>query len=99
MVGDMLTPELVAGYLQLNRATVYRLIRQKQPAAARIGRTYRIPREDLEAFIVGSSSRAEVLQTLFKRVLDIGRRNPKLDSDALLQTLGAEDARESSKRT
>jgi excisionase family DNA binding protein len=96
MLGDMLTPEQVAGYLQLNKATVYRLIRQKHLAAARIGRTYRIPRQDLEAFIVASSTRAEVRQTQFKRVLNIGRRNPDLDSDALLQTLEAQDKQGSS---
>ena len=98
MLGDMLTPEQVAGYLQLNKDTVYRLIRTKRLAAARIGRAYRIPRQDLEAFIAASSTRAEVRQELFKRVLEIGRRNPDLDSDALLHTLEAEDTQESSRK-
>lgn len=92
MLGDMLTPEQVAGYLQLNKDTVYRLIRSKRLAATRIGRAYRIPREDLQAFITANSTRAEVRQTLFKRVLDIGRRNPSLDADALLDELEATDA-------
>jgi excisionase family DNA binding protein len=89
--GDMRRPEQGAGYLQLNKDTVYRLIRTKRLAAARIGRTDRIPRQDLEALIVASSTPAEVRQTLFKRVLQISRRNPDLDSDALLQTLEAAD--------
>ena len=98
MLGDMLTPEQVAGYLQLNKDTVYRLIRTKRLAAARIGRTYRIPRQDLESFIVASSTRAEVRQTLFKRVLEISRRNPELDGDALLQGLEEQDAQSTSRR-
>jgi excisionase family DNA binding protein len=98
MLGDMLTPEQVAGYLQMNKDTVYRLIRTKRLAAARIGRTYSIPRQDLEAFIAASSTRAEVRQILFKRVLEIARRNPDLDGDALLQALEAEGSEASSRK-
>ena len=36
---QLLTPEQVADYLHLTTETVYRLIRQNQPAASRIGRT------------------------------------------------------------
>jgi excisionase family DNA binding protein len=67
--GDILTPEQVAAYLQLNTDTVYRLIRQRSLTATRIGRTYRIPRQDLEAFIATNSARAEVRPAQFERVL------------------------------
>ena len=99
MLGDILTPEQVAGYLQLNKDTVYRLIRQRRLAATRIGRAYRIPRQDLEAFMAANSTRSEVRQALFKRVLDIGQRNPELDSDTLLEVLESDDARRRAPRT
>ena len=88
---EIMTPEQVAGYLQLNKDTVYRLIRQGRLAATRIGRTYRIPREDLEEFLVANSSRTEVRQALFRRVLEIGERRPDLDSDAALSELERDD--------
>lgn len=45
---EIMTPEQVAEYLQLNTDTGYRLIRQKKLPAAQIGRAYRIPGEDVE---------------------------------------------------
>ena len=92
MLSDMMTPEQVAGYLQLNKDTIYRLIRQKKLATTRMGRAYRVPRQDLEAFIAANSTRSEVRQSLFKRVLDIARRNPDLNADALLVQLEETDS-------
>lgn len=88
---EIMTPEQVADYLQLTTDTVYRLIRRKQLAAARIGRTYRIPREDVEAFVLAHSTREEVRQALFRRVLQIGERNPAADGDRLLEQLEQQD--------
>src|SRR6266542_1570883 len=81
---EMMTPEQVADYLQLNTDTVYRLIRQNQLAASQIGRTYRIPREDLESFLLTHSTRPQVRRALFERVLRIAESNPDLDSDDVL---------------
>ena len=86
-VPEIMTPEQVATYLQLAKDTVYRLIRQRKLAATRIGRAYRIPREDLEAFIATNSTREEVRELLFRRVLEIGGRNADQDGDALLVEL------------
>ena len=66
MLEEMMTPEQVACYLQLNKDTVYRLIRQRKLAATRIGRAYRVPREDLDAFVAANSTRAEVRRSLFR---------------------------------
>lgn len=55
-----MTPEQVAQYLQLDKESVYRLIRDKRLAATRIGRAYRIPRRDLETFLMVNSTRSEV---------------------------------------
>ena len=60
MLTEVLTPEQVADYLQLDRETVYRLIRARRLAATRIGRAYRIPRQDLDAFMLAHSTRPEV---------------------------------------
>ena len=92
---EVMTPEQVAQYLQLNTDTVYRLIRSHQLAASKIGRTYRIPREDVDSFLMAHSSRPKVRQALFKRVLEVGERNaqqyPELTSDQVLEELEAAD--------
>lgn len=88
---EIMTPEQVAEYLQLNTDTVYRLIRNQQLAASKIGRAYRIPKEDVEAFLLSHSTRPQVRQALFDRVLSIAERNPGVDSDAVLEELEAMD--------
>lgn len=93
-VHDILTPDQVASYLQMNKETVLRLIRRRELAASRIGRTYRIPRQDLEAFLLTHSTRPQVRQVLFDRMLALADRNPGLDSDQVLEELErADDAR------
>lgn len=47
----MMTVAQVADYLQLNRLTVYRYIRDGRLPAARIGKVYRILREDVDGFL------------------------------------------------
>ena len=91
MLRDVMTPEQVADYLQLDKETIYRLIRDRRLAATRIGRAYRIPRQDLETFLVTNSTRPEVRQALFARVNEIAERNPGVDGDALLEELERED--------
>lgn len=88
---DLMTPEQVAKYLQLNKDTVYRLIRSHRLAASKIGRTYRIPREDLESFLLTNSNRPSVREALFQRVLSIAERNPGVSSDDVLEELEAMD--------
>src|SRR5438105_3565474 len=84
---EIMTPEQVAEYLQLNTDTVYRLIRQNRLAAAQIGRTYRIPKEDVETFLLTHSTRPLVRQAMFERVMKIAQSNPDLDSDEVLEEL------------
>ncbi len=91
MLRDVMTPEQVAEYLQLDKETIYRLIRTKQLAATRIGRAYRIPRQDLDTFLLANSTRPEVREALFRRVNAIAERNPGVDSDELLEELERED--------
>ena len=93
---EIMTPEQVAEYLQLNTDTVYRLIRGRQLAASKIGRAYRIPKEDVEAFLLSHSTRPQVRDALIRRVAEIGERNaaryPGLTSDQVLEELEAYDA-------
>src|SRR3954462_4588281 len=93
---EVMTPEQVADYLQLNTDTVYRLIRGHQLAASKIGRTYRIPKEDVETFLLSHSTRPQVREALIKRVAEIGERNaaryPTLTADQVLEELEASDA-------
>ncbi|MCL4552144.1 MAG: helix-turn-helix domain-containing protein [Candidatus Marsarchaeota archaeon] len=93
-----MTPEQVASYLQLTKDTIYRLIRQKKLAATRIGRAYRVPKEDLEAFILANSTRPDVREALFRRVGEIAQRNPKLKGDEVLEDLERLDQKRGSKR-
>jgi excisionase family DNA binding protein len=86
-MSEMMTPEQVAEYLQLTKDTVYRLIRRRQLAVVRIGRSYRVPRADLEDFLLAQSTRPEVREALFRRVQEIAKRNADADGDALLAEL------------
>lgn len=47
----VMTVAQVAAYLQLNRLTVYRYVREGRIPAARIGKIYRILREDVDRFL------------------------------------------------
>ena len=49
--GTLLTPEQVAGTLQVHVLTVYSYIRQGRLNAVRLGRNYRIIPKDLTRFI------------------------------------------------
>src|SRR5438874_13522171 len=92
MLRDVMTPEQVADYLQLEKETVYRLIRDRKLAATRIGRAYRIPRADLDAFMLANSTRPEVRKALFDQVLGYAEReNPGVNSDDLLAELERAD--------
>ncbi|MBM3469638.1 MAG: helix-turn-helix domain-containing protein [Armatimonadetes bacterium] len=49
--GPVMTVAQVAAHLQLNRLTVYRYVREGRIPAARIGKVYRIFREDVDRFL------------------------------------------------
>ena len=49
--GDLMTPAQVAAYLQLHKLTIYKYIREGRLPAARIGRSLRILRADVERLI------------------------------------------------
>lgn len=54
---DILTVDQVAAYLQLNRLTIYRYIRQGQIRASKVGKAYRIRKEDVDLFLDSMQAR------------------------------------------
>jgi len=53
---DVLTPQEVADYLQLAPDTVYRYIREGRLVASKLGRQYRIPKKNIELFLLVTST-------------------------------------------
>ena len=47
---QIMTIEDVAKYLRMNEATIYRYIQEGKLPAARMGRNYRVRREDVDSF-------------------------------------------------
>ena len=48
---EIMTPDQAAEYLQVSRETVYRYIRQGKLAASRLGRSYRVPKRNLDLLL------------------------------------------------
>ncbi len=75
---EIMTPEQVAGYLQLNKDTVYRYIRERKIAASRLGRSYRILKRDIDLFLMATSTGKEARELLFKIVEAPAVRNKQI---------------------
>ena len=56
---EVLTPDQAAAYLHVNRGTVYRYIREGKLVASRLGRSYRIPRRNLDLLLGATRTRDE----------------------------------------
>ncbi len=64
---EVITPDQVAEYLQLNRDTVYRYIREGKLAASRLGRDYRITKANVGIFLLSTITRAAVRESVAER--------------------------------
>jgi excisionase family DNA binding protein len=53
---EIMTPDQAADYLQLNRETIYRYIREGKLVASRLGRNYRIPKRSLDLLMWSTST-------------------------------------------
>jgi excisionase family DNA binding protein len=53
---DVLNPREAAAYLRVNPQTVYRLLNSGALPGAKIGRTWRVRRADLDRFLAGSKA-------------------------------------------
>lgn len=58
-IKEIMTPQEVAAYLQLTSDTVYRYIREGKLVASRLGRQYRIPKRNIELFLLATSTAGE----------------------------------------
>ena len=63
---SLLTPEQVAGMLQLHVLTIYNYIRQGKLNAVQLGRNYRVVPEDLTHFI--ESNRTKNHRTMGRNI-------------------------------
>lgn len=59
-VREVLTPEQAAEYLQIDRETIYRYIRQGRLVASKLGRAYRIPRRSIELLLWATRTRPDI---------------------------------------
>lgn len=59
-VREVLTPEQAADYLQVDRETVYRHIRQGKLVASKLGRAYRIPRRSIDLLLWTTRTRPDI---------------------------------------
>ena len=64
---DVLTPQEVAEYLQLAPETIYRYIRQGKLVASKLGRQYRVPKENVDLFLLVTSTAGEAELRTFSR--------------------------------
>ena len=62
---EIMTPQEVAEYLQITPDTVYRYIREGKLVASRLGRQYRIPRKNVELFLMATSTAGGTRLRLF----------------------------------
>ena len=59
-IPEIFTPEQAAEYLQIDRETVYRYIRQGKLVASRLGRAYRIPRKSIDLLLWTTRTRKDI---------------------------------------
>lgn len=64
---EVLTPQEVAEYLQLAPDTVYRYIREGRLVASKLGRQYRIPKKNIELFLLATSTAGDARMRAFSR--------------------------------
>jgi excisionase family DNA binding protein len=57
---EILTPKQAAEYLQLDRETIYRYIRQGKLVASKFGRKYRIPKRSIDLLLWTTRTREDI---------------------------------------
>ena len=82
-IPDILTPDQAAEYLQVNRETIYRYIRDGRLTASRIGRSYRIRKQSVDSLLASTATRPDIqLRTYTDRQLAEFLEHDRLDADA-----------------
>jgi len=53
---EIMTLEQLAEYLQVSYQTVYKMVRNKEIRAVKVGRSYRVRKEDVDAYFENSKN-------------------------------------------
>ena len=78
---EVMTPEQGAEYLQVSRETVYRYIRQGKLVASRLGRSYRVPKRNLDLLLWESRTRELPLRQYPPEEVKAFLRDDSLDAE------------------
>jgi len=57
---EIFTPEQAADYLQVDKETIYRYIRQGKLVASKLGRKYRIPKRSIDLLLWTTRTRDDI---------------------------------------
>ena len=57
---EIFTPEQTADYLQVDKETIYRYIRQGKLLASKLGRKYRIQKNSIDLFLWATRTREDI---------------------------------------
>ncbi len=57
---EIFTPEQAANYLQVDKETIYRYIRQGKLVASKLGRKYRIPKGSIDLLLWSTRTREDI---------------------------------------
>lgn len=80
---DIFTPEQAADYLQVDKETIYRYIRQGKLVASKLGRTYRIPKNSIELLLWATRTREDIsLREYTGSQIDAFIKTDQLDEEA-----------------
>lgn len=80
---EIFTPEQAAEYLQVERETIYRYIRQGKLVASKLGRTYRIPKGSIDLLLWATRTRKDItLREYTGRQISEFTRADELDDEA-----------------
>ena len=81
---DIFTPDQAADYLQVDRETIYRYIRDGKLVASKLGRAYRIPRRSIDLLLWSTRTRPDISLREYTGVeIDEFMAADALDEDAL----------------
>src|SRR3982750_1331296 len=77
---EIMTPEQAAEYLQVSRETVSRYIRQGKLAASRLGRSYRVPKRNLDLLLWENRTKQLPLRQYTPQEVEAFLREDTLDA-------------------
>lgn len=80
---DVLTPEQAAAYLQVDRVTIYRYIRDGKLVSSNLGRVYWIPKRNIDLLLRSTRTRPDIsLQEYAGAEIDAFLADDALDEEA-----------------